>query len=69
MSEWDKKADEEIVIYHIMRRDRLAARERLTPRMEARQIIDALDRGRKHRTPATLAKIQAKMDAAAGILS
>lgn len=45
----DRVADEEIVLYHIMKRDRTTARDRLTPRMEARRLIDALDLARKHR--------------------
>lgn len=45
----DRKADEEVVIYHILKRERIPKRDRLTPRMEARQIIDALDLAREYR--------------------
>lgn len=45
----DRVADEEIVIYYIMKRERIPARDRLTPRMEARRLIDALDAGRQMR--------------------
>jgi hypothetical protein len=45
----DRVADEEIVLYHIMKRDRTPVRDRLTPRMEARRLIDALDLSREHR--------------------
>lgn len=44
-----RKADEEIVIYHLGKRDGTPKRDRLTPRMEARQIIDALDVARATR--------------------
>lgn len=42
-----KVADEEVVIYHLLNRDRTPPRDRLTPRMEARRIIDALDAARR----------------------
>ncbi|MTD47303.1 hypothetical protein GKE82_24160 [Conexibacter sp. W3-3-2] len=39
-------------MYHLVRRDRIAKRDRLTPRMEARQIIDSLDMARAARPEA-----------------
>jgi hypothetical protein len=41
-----RKADEDLVIKLIERRDQAPERDRLTPRMFARYIIDALDEQR-----------------------
>jgi hypothetical protein len=45
----DQVADEEIVIYHLTKRERTPERDRLTPRMEARRLLDVLDQSRKMR--------------------
>lgn len=37
------------MLYYVKRRDGIPKRDRLTPRMEARQIIDALDAARAAR--------------------
>ncbi len=45
----DQAADEAVVIHHLHRRDQVPVSDRLTLRMEARQIIDALDAARRAR--------------------
>jgi hypothetical protein len=45
-----RRADEDMILTYLIKRDKTPERERLTPRMTARYIIDLLDQTRARRT-------------------